>query len=136
MLILSFKVRTVLTEHQEHLSLVRLSGEMERSLELIRESTNLCSGLQQHLNRLQIAVVGSMVECRPPVTVDDVNIGFALEDLIEHLLLLRLGHLREHGLMDWCLRLDGSFGVDFLTTVDEVLQITRIGSFSRIIQVL
>lgn len=46
MLILGFKVCTVLTEHQEHLRLVRLSGEMERSLELIRESPNLCSGLK------------------------------------------------------------------------------------------
>lgn len=61
-----------------------------------------------------------MVQCSPPVAVNDVDIGLTIEDGVQNCRFLELRLFGQHGLMDWCLRLDRCLGVDVFAAVDEV----------------
>ena len=77
-----------------------------------------------------------MVERSPTVGVDDIYVSFTVENRIQHGCLFQLWLFGQNGLMNGCLRLYRSLGVDVFSTIDEVDKVARIGGHSGIIQVL
>ena len=77
-----------LHQKRQNVLAVLLSGQMQRRLELVGDGVDLRLTLQQRVARLVVTVVRAMVESRPPIAVDYVDVCLALEDRFQHLLLL------------------------------------------------
>ena len=103
LLIFCFHVGSMLEESGNDVWMFHQGCEMERCLELVGEGVDVCLGLNEKVNRLEISIVGSVMESSPSIGVNDVDVCVLREDRFEHFFLFTLVVLGQNGFMDWSL---------------------------------
>jgi len=64
------------------------------------------------------------VKCSPPIRIKDVQVSITLDDSAQCICFV--GVYGEHNFMNWSFASDREPVVDFLATVDQVLQVFRV----------
>jgi hypothetical protein len=118
--------------------LVVIQGrEMQRGALLVAVGVDICPAvLDQNSRALKVTVVCGVMQGGPPVGIHVIQVGLALNDGMQGLLLGGLLKLRENCLVNWSLTENAHLVIDLIATVDKMLEVLDIRLIRSVIKVL
>lgn len=121
--VFGFHIGSLLQKTMANSVMVVHSSEMKRSFELVWKSIEVGSCFKQLVNRLDISIVSSVVECCPAIWVNDVDVCIHLENGLKSLSLFTLTLVAENSFMHWCLSGNRCSFIDIFSTVYQVCEV-------------